>query len=310
MNLNLSTIKYAVTKLAGRPGLLAVKHSPEILIVVGTVGVAASIYTACRATLKAETLKEKYQHSLDAIHDAEEAVKKGTIDPEDYTEEDVQKDLLTVYVQRTVALAKLYGPSVGLALFSIACFVGSHKILSQRNMAFAAAYKVLSDSYKYYRSRVVEEYGPEKDNDYRRGVFTEKVKATVIDENGKKKKVERTETRRDDRYYSDYARFFDEYSHRWTENNEYNLMFLKTQQNFANDLLRARGHIFLNEVYDMLGMDHTSEGSLVGWVYNSEKGDDFVDFDIYNIHNNNFVNGRERAVLLDFNVQGSIWNLI
>ena len=85
-------------------------------------------------------------------------------------------------------------------------------------------------------------------------------------------------------------------------------------ETFANDLLKARGRLFLNEVYRMLGIDETKAGQVVGWVYNPDNptGDNFVDFGIYNMQRERvraFVNGYEPNILLDFNVDGVIWDL-
>ena len=107
---------------------------------------------------------------------------------------------------------------------------------------------------------------------------------------------------------SQYARFFDEGCTGWDKNPEYNLYFLKQQQTYANDLLKNRGHLFLNDVYDMIGIPRTKEGQIVGWVYKEDNpiGDNYVDFGIFAEHNRKAVNGFEKSILLDFNVDGSI----
>lgn len=105
-----------------------------------------------------------------------------------------------------------------------------------------------------------------------------------------------------------YARFFDESCAAWSKDAEYNLTFLKGQQAHANDILRARGYVFLNEVYDMLGMPRTKAGQAVGWIYDESNpyGDNYIDFDLNDERCSTFVNGYERSVLLDFNVDGNI----
>ena len=108
-----------------------------------------------------------------------------------------------------------------------------------------------------------------------------------------------------------YARFFDESSPSWVNDAEYNLMFLRQQELYANDLLKKRGHLFLNEVYDMLGISRTKAGAVVGWIYdeNNTNGDNCVDFGIFdphNEHNRAFVNGNTKTVLVDPNVDGNI----
>ena len=92
-------------------------------------------------------------------------------------------------------------------------------------------------------------------------------------------------------------------------------MFLKDQQRYANDILKSKGHLFLNEVYDMLSIPRTKAGQVVGWIYDEKHpvGDNFVDFGIYDIYNErarDFVNGYERTILLDFNVDGNILDMI
>ena len=83
-------------------------------------------------------------------------------------------------------------------------------------------------------------------------------------------------------------------------------------------MLRSRGHLFLNEVYDMLGYPRIKEGNIIGWIYDEKNpvGDNFVDFNIYPLNGIvdqakiNFINGDERSILLDFNVDGPILDLI
>jgi hypothetical protein len=114
-----------------------------------------------------------------------------------------------------------------------------------------------------------------------------------------------------DRYLYDvgpYARWFDETCMAWTKDQECNLFFLKTQQSYANELLKAKGHLFLNEVYDMLGIPRTRAGQVIGWIYDVQNpiGDNFVNFGLYEQYNAKFINGYEKSVLLDFNVDGEI----
>lgn len=122
-----------------------------------------------------------------------------------------------------------------------------------------------------------------------------------------KVEVEQNETK-DVTSYSQYARFFDEQSPSWNDNSEMNLAFLKLQEQYANDKLKSVGHLFLNDVYDMLGIPRTKAGQVVGWVYeeNNPNGDNYVDFGLSEVGASRFVNGYEKSVLLDFNVDGEI----
>ena len=108
---------------------------------------------------------------------------------------------------------------------------------------------------------------------------------------------------------SPYARWFDRDcdNHR-IHDSVYNLYFLRCQQKYANEKLRNRGYLLLNEVYDMIGIPKTEVGQVVGWLYDERNpvGDNFVDFGIYEDYNAEFINGYTDRVLLDFNVDGNI----
>ena len=311
--MNMSNIVNSATKTFHRVGFQIKKHSPEILLVTGITGVVTSAVMACKATTKVDAIIEESKKSIDTIHEGMEA---GNICDVEYTEEDGKKDLAIVYIQTGVKFAKLYGPSVLLGLTSIGCILASNNIIHKRNVALSAAYTAIDTSFKGYRSRVIERFGENMDRELRYNIKTQEVKDTVVDEEtGKKKTVKSTVSVVDPNTYSDYARFFDEYCAGWTKDAEYNLMFLRQQQNYANELLKSRGHLFLNEVYDMLGIDRTKAGNIVGWIYDEKHpfGDNFVDFGIYVLDNEkarDFVNGRERSILLDFNVDGDILSLM
>lgn len=287
------------------------KHSPEILLGVGVVGVVVTTVTACKATMKLNDI-------LDECAETREKIKEVAENPnyEDrYTEEDAQKDLTINYVQTGVKIAKLYAPSVALGVFSVGCLLGSHNVMQKRNAALSAAYLTVDKSFKEYKQRVIDRVGEEVEKEIRYGIKAEEIETTVQNEDGTETTVTETVKTMDPTLYSDYARFFDEASPYWQKDPEYNMVFLKAQQQYANDLLRAKGRLFLNDVYEMLGIDKTKAGQIVGWVYDEENpnGDNFVDFGIYDMSKERvraFVNGYEANILLDFNVDGNIWDLM
>jgi len=288
------------------------KYSPEILVVAGVVGTVVSAVMACKATTKVSDILEKTKEDINSIHNcaANESL------AEEYTPEDVKKDLAIVYVQTGVKLAKLYAPAVALGALSLGSILASNNILRQRNIALAAAYATVDKGFKEYRNRVVERFGEEVERELRHNIKAKKIEKIVVGEDGKEKKVKETiQVAEDPNTYSDYARFFDDGCTGWEKDSEYNLMFLRAQQQYANDKLRANGRLFLNEVYDMLGIPRTKAGQVVGWVYNTKNpiGDNYIDFGMYDMHREvvrNFVNGYERTILLDFNVDGNIWDLM
>lgn len=307
-------IMNTITRNLHRVGFKIKKHSPEILVGAGIVGVVTSGVMACKATTKLDEVLAEPKEKIDKIH---ELIEHPELVPEgkEYTEEDSKKDLTIMYVQSAVKVVKLYAPSVILGTVSIAAILGGHRILKKRNIALAAAYTTIDKSFKEYRGRVVERFGEELDKELRYNIKAKEIEETVVNEDGAETTVTKTVNVSEMGEYSDYAKFFDDGCTGWTKDPEFNLMFLKDQQRYANDLLQSKGHLFLNEVYDMLGIPRTQAGQIVGWIYDEKHpiGDNKVDFGIYNTYNEanrNFVNGYERTILLDFNVDGNILDMI
>ena len=287
------------------------KHSPEILAVAGVVGIVASGVMACKASTKLSGVIEETKEQLDQVHDYVE--KNGFSDK--YTEEDSKKDTAIIYTQTAVKLVKLYGPAVILGTLSITAMLTSNKILRKRNIALAAAYTTVDKAFKDYRGRVVERFGEELDRELKYNLKSKEIEEVVTDENGEETSVKKTVKAMNPNDISQYARFFDESCSSWNKSQFHNQMFLKQQQNYANDLLKAQGYLFLNDVYKMLGMDVAPYGQVVGWIYDEKNpiGDNFVDFGLYDLNDEAkrlFINGQERTILLDFNVDGNILDLI
>lgn len=301
------------SRLVGKAGLQLKKHSPEILMVTGIVGTVASTVLACKATTKVSKIMEEKNQTVESIHTCLENEKI------DYTEEDSKKDLTIVYAQTGIKLAKLYAPAVALGTLSIAAIVSGHHILKKRNIALAAAYAVVDKSFKEYRGRVIDRFGEALDKELRYNIKAKEIEEVVIDKDGNEtieKKIVNTIEGNPLENISEYARFFDAFnSDEHQKDPEYNLMFLRRQQDWANEVLKSRGHLFLNEVYDMLGIPRSKAGQVVGWIYDEKNphGDNYVDFGIYDLDNERkraFVNGYEYNILLDFNVDGVIYDLI
>jgi len=311
--MNKTEIISNLTRTFNRTGLKIKKHSPEILLAAGTVGVVVSGVMACKATLKVNEIVDDAKQQIDTIHSV-------AADPnmtEKYTAEDSKKDLAIVYTQTAVKMIKLYGPSVGLGVVSLGCMIGSNRILSKRNVALAAAYTAVDKSFKEYRGRVIERFGKQLDKELRYNIKAKEIEEVSKDENGnevvKKEVVDVIED--DPNNYSPYSIVFDDGNEGWDPDPERTKFFLIQQQNWANERLKAKGHLFLNEVYDMLGARRTKAGAQVGWVYDEKNvvGDNYVDFGIFDTRRSkarDFVNGYEKVIVLDFNVDGYILDLI
>lgn len=293
-----------VTRSFGKLALQLKKHSPEILVGAGVIGAVTSTVLACKATTKLEGILEESKNRLDTI--------KGYVEDngysEKYTEEDKKKDITIVYAQTGLSLVKLYAPAVALGALSLTSILYSHRILTTRNAALGAAYTAVSRGFKEYRGRVIDRFGEELDRELKYNIQAKEVEETVANEDGSETTVKKTINVINPNNMSPFARCFDETCPMWTRDWEHNRYFLEMQQKAANDILQRRGWIFLNEVYAMLGFDKTPMGHEVGWYYDADGSrdcDNFVDFGMYDANDENkrlFINGKEKSIWLDFNV--------
>lgn len=309
----------SVTRTVHKVGFQLKKHSPEILIVAGVVGTVTSAVLACKATTKVSAVLEKAKEDVDGIHSVLEKPELGEIYEKDYgkkyTVEQSKKDLAVVYAQTGFKLVKLYAPSVILGALSLTAIVSSNQILRKRNVALAAAYATVDKGFKEYRGRVVERFGKELDRELLYNLKSKEIEEVIVDEEGNEKTVKTTITTIDGEQYSSFARCFDNNCPGWDRDPERTRFFLTQQQNYLNEKLKARGWMTLNEVYESLGFDITEEGATIGWVYDDKNpvGDNYIDFGMFNVYRENardFVNGYVKYIMLDFNTDGNIFELL
>lgn len=300
---NKTEIMKSVNGVASKAVMKLKKHSPEILVMAGIAGTVVSAVLACKATTKVAEILDETKGTLDTIH---EGMETGAINGQEYTTEDGKKDTVVVYAQTGMKLAKLYAPAIILGTLSITSILASNNILRKRNVALGAAYAAIDKSFKEYRGRVIERFGEQVDTELKYGIKAKKFEEIEVDpETGKEKKVKKTVMVADPNLQSDYAVYFDSKSSNYETNPDYNRMFLKAQQAFANDKLQTRGHLFLNEVLDDLDLPRTPAGQIVGWTKDGPDG--YVNFRIVEVERETEDGRHEPALLLDFNVEGNIW---
>lgn len=301
-----------VTRAFHKVGFTIKKHSPEILIVTGIVGVVTSAVMACKATTKVNDVIEKGKVAINDVHDKAADVEAGIISAEEYTPEIQRKELTVVYAKTGFELVKLYAPAVTIGALSLTAIISSNNILRKRNVALAAAYASTDKLFKEYRGRVIDRFGKEIDRELRYNIKTKEIEETTTTEDGSEVTQKKTVKVAEVPTYDEFSRIFDETCPCWVKNAEKNMFFLKQQERWANDKLRTQGYLFLNDVYESLGFDKTAAGQVVGWTY--EKGnpdsENYVDFGIFDeayIHRNSgFINGYEKAIILNFNHEGNI----
>ena len=300
---NKTEIMKSVNGVTSKAVMKLKKHSPEILVVAGIAGTVVSAVLACKATTKVAEILDETKGTLDTIH---EGMETGAINGQEYTNEDGKKDTVVVYAQTGMKLAKLYSPAIILGTLSITSILASNNILRKRNVALGAAYAAIDKSFKEYRGRVIERFGEQVDTELKYGIKAKKFEEIEVDpETGKEKKIKKTVMVADPNLQSDYAVYFDSKSRNYETNPDYNRMFLKAQQAFANDKLQTRGHLFLNEVLDDLDLPRTPAGQIVGWTKDGPDG--YVNFRIVEVERETEDGRHEPALLLDFNVEGNIW---
>lgn len=282
-----------VTRTIAHNILVAKKNSPHIFFVGGVVGVVSSAVLACRATLKLEAALDEIKNDIQEV----KALRDDPAPDSQYPDGQYTRDLGYVYGKSVQKIGRLYGPSVLIGAVSISALTGSHIQMTRRNAALTATLAAVSKAYNEYRLRIQEELGEERELEVYRGIKDEK--------NDKKEVVQVT----DPNGWSPYARFFDEANVNWQKDAELNRIFIQCQQNYANHRLRARGHVFLNEVYDSLGMERSRAGAVVGWVVDGD-GDGYIDFGLFEARSSRFVNNLERSIILDFNVDGIVYDKI
>lgn len=288
-----------ITRAFNRRILKAKKNSPHVFFVGGMVGITASTVLACRATLKLSATLDEIDKDINDFKNLKTKIDENeTIT---YQEDQYSKDMFYLHVRSSYKVAKLYAPAIGLGVVSVVALTGSHVQLSKRNASLMAAYAAVQAAFGDYRERVQKELGKERELDLYHGANVKELDG----EDGKSYKVKSVDPNK----LSMYSKIFDEYSDKWRKDPELNRIFIECQQAYANQLLQVRGHVFLNEVYDMLGIDRSRPGAVVGWVI-GEEGDNYIDFGIYEAHNTAFINGWERSIILDFNVDGVIYDKI
>jgi hypothetical protein len=294
----------AVASKFGRQLLHVQKASPQIMFVAGVAGIVTAGVVACKNTLKVSEVLEKAEKRAALVE-----VERESNTTEEYSDKEYARDLLKIKGEMILGLAKMYALPIALGAVSVGLLTGSHVVLNRRNASMTAAYATVDQAFKQYRERVLADAGKEKDDEYRHGTTT--VSETVVGDDGKKKTVKHVRAAGEP---SQYARLFSEGLDDWEPNAELNMIFLRSQQNFLNQRLIVKGHVFLNEVYDALGLERSKAGQMVGWVYGNPDGDNFIDFGLYDEEGNerirDFVNLKENSILLDFNVDGVIYDLI
>lgn len=287
----------SVTQFGHHTLLRASKHSPTILVVTGVVGLGATAVMAAKATRKIEPVLDDH------------AKQRLDIEVENLPKKQHQRALLDLYTSTGWRLGKIYAPAAFVGTASAVSVLGGHRILVGRHVASMAAYSGLFAEFKAYRDRVRETFGVEQER--------------AIQEGGTLKYVEDPDHKGEYKLQAVFPERVDQsYLRPWFEPPNFhctphpaaNFAFLQGMQSYANVLLNTRGHVFLNEVLDLLDMPRVPHGQKLGWLSDKYGGiDGCIDFgfkESQNPHTQAFLDGKVNTVQLNFNVDGEIYEKI
>lgn len=283
------------------------KHAPTILSVTASAGVIATGYLAWKAGTRFEDVEGRdWDRRKECLKNAD------TIPDEDVPKIERKNRILFILdTVRTVAPAAI----VGAATITMIYF--SNSISKKRLAAMGAAYATLQTAFDGYKRTMVEALGKES---------VEKILKPKLPNVGKSAEEILSSDNKSDaanvadavvnslKALSPYARIIaEESSTCWDPNEDYTSQNLAAVQLWANRRLERKGHLFLNEVFDQLGLSRTREGAVVGWLKNGE-GDNYVsfgDFDasIYRVPSDDYTRV-DSNFIVDFNVDGVIWDRI
>lgn len=291
----------------GKVSIWGSQHAPAICLGAGLVCFGSAIAVTAVQSLKADEVIAEHEERMEKIHKAAEM--SAT-----YTKKDRQLDTVRVYGSTVARMARLYALPGVLTVGGTFLVLYAHGLMRRRYAALAAAYTTLERGYAAYRKRVVDRLGPEADYYFRTGVETKEINTIEIDpDTGESKPVVKQETRIDPNATSMYARYFDEHSREYQRDLQSNLTFLRGQQAWFNHLLAHRGYVMLNEVYEALDIPPEPFGQVVGWFNDPTLGDPNIDFGLVKgLRAINRTDGQvyDKAILLDFNVHGPVWERI
>lgn len=279
---------------------VTVKHSPEIMTVLGAVCLVVGGYKAATGIKKIKDAKDEFKDDRLYLEEA----------AEDENTTVSKRETVKLYGRFVLDCGKAVAPAAVLFAAGTTCLVWSNKEWRKRCAALTAWGEGLDLSFKKYRKWVVDNYGEEVDKKAIRGEST----IEIVEDNGDGKKPKKRKEVVTDEEAIDanpYVFVFSkDTSYEWKKSNTYNRMFIEGQLQAANDLLKVKesGMLFLNEVLELLGMKPTASGNIVGWRYEPDNNniDNLVDFGISLETLDFYESSDAESIILEFNCDGNI----
>lgn len=319
------TIGDTITKTCSGAVLACKEHSPEILLVMGGIGVITGTVLACKATLEAKKIVDETKPEIKDIPEKIEDLEPNE-DGTEVTAEQLENEIIAtkkanrkLYLAMAGHIAKKALPAVIVMSLSLASIIQSNHIMKQRNIGLAAAYTAIDKSFKAYRKRVVDKFGEDVDKELMYGVRKETIEKKETDENGNEVTKKEVITLSDYAEYGPYAVNYTEESDYYENSSYANELTLTQKMKYLSDLLVIKKYVTLNEALDIvLGPTRGNKrlrkaGMVVGWIYdpkNNKTGDNDIVFNIFKVNRKNKFGEMEEQIIVDFNVDGTIYNRI
>lgn len=286
------------------------KISPELALAGGIACGIGAVVAGCLCAKHVTKAVEDCHKDLDDIQKKVEEAKENNWPVP--LEKDIRQMNWRAYNRMVWKIARALAPAIGLEVASIALFLLSHGVLKKRYLNTAAAYAALQEAFMGYRGRVAEVIGEDAEKVLLAGGKVEKG-IMVEGEDGTATKASGNNLVIKDHKKSPYEFDFNRNTAplTWNPNPDYTEAFLRQTQNFFNDMLQKRGHVFMNEVLDALGMSRTPAGAVCGWYRGA--GDDYIDFGYMDSYMRDYQLDNDlcrRNIHLNFNVDGQIWDMI
>lgn len=291
----------------------AIKHSPVILLGAGLIGGVTAAVLACKETTKAHEIKEKKDATLLEIKEV-----RATVGEDEYSTTEYRKDVTKAYGLAAGQYVKLYAPSVILGTVSVASILCSYGIMRKRNLALAGSLAASLEEFRKYRERVIEKFDENVDNELRYGVKTVVQEEKITDEKGKIKTSKKEFDVVDkDNITGPYSVIFDDGNVNWEaswdrdENWDRPATWLADMQRFFQNQLESRGYLFWSECLKDMGFKETKKSRTDGWTWIKNVHEPVVDLGVFKTNiakNEDFINGYEKAVILNPNCDGYIFD--
>lgn len=298
-----------IKRVIKKAGLKIRKHKTTIMFVGGISCVVVSDVMLNKAARKSVGITDFANEEIDKIKSKSET---RIEDNGEIVEIYDKKAVRNVYLKTGFELAKDYAFPVVLKGAAITLFYKSNMEWKNRAIASAAVALSATETLNAFHKRVADKYGEDEADKLKYGITTESVEIESVDENGKAVNVTIESDVFDPSMPSMYARYFDKNNDLWRiDNMDYIINLLDGLESAANDRLIANGYLFLNEVYELLHLPLSKAGQVVGWLYEGDAAKDGqVNFHIKEglvVDDNG---DYEPSILLDFNVDGNIFELM